>query len=52
MIRIGVFTGVGRDIRPEPMIIKTEGVILNPALAAKIASSAQVKDETKNDKQI
>lgn len=47
MIRIGVFTGFNRDSKPEPVIIKTQGVNINPKLIAKIAFSP-LKNPDKN----
>lgn len=39
MIRIGVFTGADRNEKPQPVIIKTEGVSLTPSSTSKIVSS-------------
>lgn len=39
MIRIGVFTGSGQYPKPEPVIVKTKGVNIDPELIVKIASS-------------
>lgn len=51
MIRLGVFAGSGGSAKPEPVIIETQGVILDPELTAKIATSHQVKNESKKDNQ-
>lgn len=45
MIRIGVFTESNRDSKPEPIIIKTQGVDIDPELTAKTASSLPTKSD-------
>lgn len=46
MLRIGVFTGSSRDAKPEPVIIKTQGVDIKPELVAKITSSPPKKNDS------
>ncbi|WP_410771022.1 hypothetical protein [Fontibacillus sp. BL9] len=43
MIRFGVFSGPIRNSKPEPLIIKTNGVEVKPEFASKIATSPKKK---------
>lgn len=49
MIRIGIFKGLGRSTKPEPIIIKTEGVEVKPELTSQIASPQQNSSAQNNN---